>query len=72
LKTDIVYLLAQKKNGSAVVGGSEKFCVTSVAFEIRGAQNCAGRALAEAGFAATPTKGLAGYVARIGPAGLRR
>jgi uncharacterized membrane protein len=72
LKTDIVYLLAQKKNGSAVVGGPEKFCVTPVAFEIRGAQNCAGRALAEAGFAATPTKGLAGYVARIGPAGLKR
>jgi uncharacterized membrane protein len=72
LKTDIVYLLAQKKTGSAVVGGPEKFCVTPVAFEIRGAQNCAGRALAEAGFAATPTKGLAGYVARIGPAGLKR
>ena len=71
LKTDTVYLLAQKKNGSTLVGGPEKFCVTSVAFEIRGAQNCAGRALSEAGFAATPTKGLAGYVARIGPAGLK-
>lgn len=72
LKTDSVYLLAQKKNGSTLVGGPEKFCVTSVAFEIRGAQNCAGRALAEAGFAATPTKGLAGYVARIGPEGLKQ
>jgi len=71
LKTDTVYLLAQKKNGSTLVGGPEKFCVTSVAFEIRGAQDCAGRALSEAGFAATPTKGLAGYVARIGPAGLK-
>jgi uncharacterized membrane protein len=52
------------------VGGPEKFCVTPAVFEIRGAQNCAGRALTEAGFAATPTKGLAGYVARIGPGGL--
>ena len=72
LKTDTVYLLAQKKNGSTLVGGPEKFCVTSVAFEIRGAQDCAGRALAEAGFAPTPTKGLAGYVARVGPAGLKQ
>lgn len=72
LHSDTVYLLAQKKNGSALVSGPEKFCITSVAFEIRGAQNCAGRALAEAGFAATPTKALAGYVARIGPAGLKR
>jgi len=72
LKTDTVYLLAQKKNGAPLVGGPERFCITSVAFEIRGSQNCAARALAEAGFAPTPTRGLAGYVARIGPAGLKR
>jgi len=71
LKADAVYLLAQRKNGSTLVGGLEKFCVTSVAFEIRGSQDCAGRALTEAGFAATPTKGLSGYIARIGPAGLK-
>ena len=71
LKSDSVFLLAQRKNGSTLVGGTEKFCVTSVAFEIRGSQDCAGRALAEVGFAATPTKGLSGYIARIGPAGLR-
>ncbi|MEO8302077.1 MAG: DUF1036 domain-containing protein [Rhizomicrobium sp.] len=70
LRADAIYLLAQKKNGGTLVGGAEKFCITSVAFEIRGGQNCAGRALTEAGFAATPTKGLSGYVARIGPAGL--
>jgi len=72
LKSDSVYLLAQRKNGSTLVGGTEKFCVTSVAFEIRGSQDCAGRALTEVGFAATPTKGVAGYVARIGPAGLKQ
>ena len=72
LRTDAVYLLAQKKNGGALVEGAQKFCVTSVAFEIRGAQNCAARSLTEAGFAATPTKGLSGYIARIGPQGLKR
>lgn len=71
LKSDAVYLLAQRKNGSTLVGGKENFCVTSVAFEIRGSQDCGGRALAEAGFAATSTKGLSGYIARIGPAGLK-
>jgi uncharacterized membrane protein len=71
LKADAVYLLAQKKSGGTLVGGPEKFCVTSAAFEIRGAQNCAERTLTEAGFAATPTMGASGYVARIGPAGLK-
>ena len=70
LHGDSVYLLAQKKNGSTLVGGAQKFCITPVAFEIRGAQNCTARALTEAGFAATPTRGLSGYVARISPAGL--
>jgi uncharacterized membrane protein len=70
LHNDTVYLLAQKKNGGALVGGPDRFCVTSSAFEIRGGQNCAGRGLTESGFAATPTKGLTGYVAHIGPQGL--
>ena len=72
LNTDSVFLLAQKKNGGTLVGGAQKFCTTVVAFEIRGAENCATRAFTESGFAATPTKGLAGYVAHIGPAGLKR
>jgi uncharacterized membrane protein len=72
LHTDTIFLLAQKKNGGTLVGGAQKFCTTPVAFEIRGAQNCATRALTESGFAATATKGLNGYVAHIGPAGLVR
>jgi len=72
LNADAVFLLAQKKNGSTLVGGAQKFCTTAIAFEIRGAENCAARALTESGFAATPTKGLAGYVAHIGPTGLKR
>jgi uncharacterized membrane protein len=72
LNTAAVFLLAQKKNGGTLVGGSRKFCTTAVAFEIRGAENCTARGLTESGFAATPTKGQAGYVAHIGPAGLKR
>jgi uncharacterized membrane protein len=72
LSADLVFLLAQKKNGGTLVGGAQKFCTTAVAFEIRGNENCAARGFTEIGFAATPTRGLAGYVAHIGPAGLKR
>jgi uncharacterized membrane protein len=72
LASDAIYLLAQRKSGGALVGGSQRFCTAATAFEIEGNQNCAGRGFAEAGFAATPTRGLSGYVAHIGPAGLRR
>jgi len=72
LNSNAIYLLAQRKNGATLVAGSQRFCTAATAFEIEGNQNCAGRGFAEAGFAATPTKGLGGYVARIGPAGLRR
>ncbi len=72
LSSDAVYLLALRKNGSAVAQGAKRFCTTSAAFEIRGAENCSGRGFTEAGFAATPTKGVSGTIAHIGPAGLKR
>jgi uncharacterized membrane protein len=72
LTGDTMFLLAQRKNGSTLVGGAQHFCTTAAAFEIRGAENCAGRGFAASSFAATPTKGLSGYVAHIGPAGLNR
>jgi uncharacterized membrane protein len=72
LHSDAAYLLALRKNGSAVVGGAAHFCTTSAAFEIRGAENCVTRGLSDAGFAATPVKGVSGYVAHISPAGLKR
>ena len=72
LNADLVFLLAQKKNGGTVVGGAKKFCTTAAAFEIRGTANCVARGFTESGFAATPTRGLAGYIAHIGPAGLKR
>lgn len=72
LNTDAVYLLALRKNGGTLVGGRMHFCTTAAAFEIKGAGNCSARGLADSGFAATPTTGASGYVAHIGPAGLRR
>jgi len=72
LKTDAVWLLAQKKGGGAVVAGAKTFCTTPVIFEISGTQNCVARGLTESGFAMTTTKGMTGYIARIGPAGLIR
>lgn len=70
LKTEAVYLLAQKKGGGALVSGAKKFCTTPVIFEIRGTENCAMRGLVESGFALTPTKGVSGYIAHIRPGGL--
>ncbi len=67
-----VYLLAQKLNGATLVGGAEKFCVVSVAFEVQERGNCVGRGMNEAGFALTAGRGLAGYIARVGAGGLGR
>jgi len=72
LKSDAVWLLARKKDGSAVVTGKRSFCTTPAVFDIRGAENCAGRGLSENGFAVTQTKGMAGALVHIGPAGLVR
>ena len=72
LGSDQVYIMAQRKSGGTLVEGPQRFCTTVVAFEIRGNQNCAARGLTDSGFAATRTKGLSGYVAHIGPAGLNR
>ncbi len=72
LASDQVYLLAQRKSGGTLVGGPQRFCTTTAAFEIRGNVNCAARGFSEFGFAATRTRGMSGYVAHIGPAGLNR
>ena len=72
LNSAAIYLLAQRKAGTALVAGNQRFCTAATAFEIEGNQNCANRGFAEAGFAVTPTKGLSGYVAHIGPTGLTR
>ena len=72
LGSDQIYILAQRKSGGTLVGGPQRFCTTTAAFEIRGNANCAGRGFTDSGFAATRTKGMSGYVAHIGPGGLNR
>jgi uncharacterized membrane protein len=71
LASDAVYISAQKNDGTAVVSGADKFCITPQEFEIQGRGNCATRGQVEAGFAKTATRGLSGYVAHIGTAGLK-
>ena len=66
-----VYLLAQKMSGAVLVGGAEKFCTAAAAFAVEG-RNCTARGMSEAGFAVTAGRGLAGYIAHIGAAGLAR
>ena len=71
LSTDKVFLRAEQ-GGKPLVQGPAKFCVTNVEFDIHGKGACASRGLIEAGFAETATRGLSGYVARIGQRGLMR
>jgi uncharacterized membrane protein len=70
LSTDAVYLLALRKAGSTLASGPQRFCTTPAAFDIQGG-DCAARKYGQAGFARTDTRGKPGYVAHIGPAGLK-
>ncbi|HEX4179142.1 MAG TPA: DUF1036 domain-containing protein [Rhizomicrobium sp.] len=72
LASDAIYIMAQRKSGGTLVGGPQRFCTTTAAFEIRGNTNCAARGFTDSGFAATRTRGLSGYIAHIGPGGLNR
>ena len=65
-----VYLRVEKGKGVALVSGPEKFCVTTIEFEIRGRERCVARGLTEAGFAETSTKGAPGFVAHVSADGL--
>jgi uncharacterized membrane protein len=67
-----VFLLAQKLGGAPLVTGNEKFCTTAIAFETENRGNCAARGLNESGFVSTAGRGLAGYIAHIGPQGIVR
>lgn len=70
LSSDAVYLLALRKAGGSLVSGPQRFCTTPAAFDIQGG-DCAAHKYSEAGFTRTDTKGKPGYVAHIGPAGLK-
>ena len=65
LKTDAVWLLAQKQNGTAVLGGPDHFCVMPQEFEIARHRDCTAQGQADAGFAKTTVRGLSGYVAHV-------
>ncbi len=70
LATDALYLYVQKVGGPALVSGKDKFCVADIEFDIQDRSRCKDRGLGELGFAATPTKGLSGFAARVGENGL--
>jgi uncharacterized membrane protein len=70
LDTDRIYVLADLPGKKPLVTGANKFCVTDIAFEIQGRNDCKKRGMREVGFAETNVKGADGYVAKIGPAGL--
>jgi uncharacterized membrane protein len=70
LSSDAVYVLALRKAGGTLVGGPQRFCTSPAPFDIQG-DDCSVRKYAQAGFAGTDTRGKPGYVAHIGPAGLR-
>jgi len=65
-----VYLLAQKLNGTVVVGGTEKFCTAPIAFEVQARADCARHGMSEAGFAPTAGHGAPGFVTHIGDGGI--
>lgn len=67
---DSIFLFVQKINGPPLVGGTNKFCVADIEFDIQGRGRCAARGLSEAGFAETRVKGLAGFAAHVGENGL--
>ena len=70
LATDSFYLYALRIDGHVLVGGSEKFCVADIEFDIQGRTGCKNRGLGEAGFAQTPVRGLSGFAAHVGETGL--
>lgn len=70
LATDKIFLLAQTPGGIPIVYGPDKFCTTTVEFDIQGRENCKKRGLVEAGFAQTHVKGLQGFTAHVSENGL--
>lgn len=71
LKTDGVYLAAERKDKQAVVSGPLKLCTADAEFEFVGKKAaCKRPGLTVTGFALTQTRGRNGYVATIGDNGL--
>lgn len=65
-----VYLRVEKDKNSAVIEGTDTFCVTGIEFEIEGRERCAARGYSEAGFMPTNSGGAPGYAAHVSASGL--
>lgn len=70
LDVTAVYLHATKVGNANLVGGPAIFCTARGSFDLPAGAKCSGRGQSLLGFAATDTKGINGYVAHIGNAGL--
>lgn len=70
LNVAAVYLHATKVGNSNFVSGPAIFCTGKVYFSLLPGAKCSGQGQSVLGFAETQTKGLPGYVAHIGNAGL--
>jgi uncharacterized membrane protein len=70
LTSEKVYLLVEGKGTNLIVTGKEKFCVTSIIFDVERRGNCKDRGLVERGFATTNTAGRAGFTAHVSEKGL--
>jgi uncharacterized membrane protein len=70
LTLDKVYIHAEGHNKPNLVSGPARFCTTNITFQVTKTGDCKKRGLSETGFAATGTKGRAGYTAHIGNNGL--
>lgn len=69
LDLSAVYLHATKVGNPKLVDGPNVFCTATGSFDLSRA-GCSGQGYNALGFAETDTKGLSGYVAHIGNAGL--
>ncbi len=65
-----VWLRVERPKGAPLVAGPMRFCVTNIAFDIQGRDNCAKRGLTEAGFAPTNAQARPGYTAHVSAGGL--
>lgn len=70
LGRDPVYLYASRHGNRSFVAGSVDFCISENSFDIPGRDHCAERHFTVQGFAATNARGLPGFTAHIGNAGL--
>jgi uncharacterized membrane protein len=65
-----LYLLAQTKKGDTLAGGTTKFCITDIAFDIEGREHCTARGLKEAGFTPLTMRNAHDHMVHIGVKGL--